>query len=387
MRNNALIWLYRGLGLALLCCANVPIAAAADLDFSKSEISAGWFSGAAVTLHLDQAVPFSIWLQDNPMELYVQMQGTGSRTSSIETLRVSGHVLSAPRFDVVGDGAGVFMAKLDRPMVPDNVEINQIAPDGGYELKISLSSAQADEFTKWVPARRTQPAAPAKTGFTVVLDPGHGGSDPGAEHGALVEKDLMLGFAQRLRAVLLHAGVGDVVLTRGDDRFVSLTERLGTASASGADLFLSLHADATPDGAASGATVYVFAPVASDTQTAALAARLSLKAGGPDDLSRVLDDFARSATLPLARDLAQNLVQDMGRADVPLNPAPLREADFMVLRAGHIPSVLLELGFINSQKDLKNIQDEAWQDKMAGAIAQAILRWQADHHLPDIARR
>ena len=218
-------------------------------------------------------------------------------------------------------------------------------------------------------------------GFVVVLDPGHGGIDPGASGAGLIEAELMLSFAVELQTVLTRTPGTRVILTREGDNFVPLTDRLGTASASNASVFISLHADALEHGAAQGATLYTLAPFADDLG-ADIAARHAWGAGDAvplgDDLTRVLIDLERQETAPRARDLARAIIQDIGRAGGPLNTHALREGDLMVLRLGSIPSVLIELGFLSSPRDAQNLQDPEWRKRMAGAIAGALHRWQQD---------
>jgi N-acetylmuramoyl-L-alanine amidase len=232
--------------------------------------------------------------------------------------------------------------------------------------------------------------------LVVVLDPGHGGIDPGAERDGLTEKALMLTFARELQEVLLRDGGFEVVLTRTDDSFVSLDRRVDIAHAAGGQIFVSLHADALSEGQAHGATLYLLSESASDEASAALAERHDrddLLAGidltGQDDrIASVLMDLARQETQPRSERLAHALVAGIGAGDLPLNSRPIRSAAFSVLRAPDIPSVLLEVGFLSSQRDLKNLRDPAWRARMAEAIREGLLLWVAeDATLSDLVRQ
>ena len=218
--------------------------------------------------------------------------------------------------------------------------------------------------------------------MVVVLDPGHGGIDPGAERDGLRESDLMLTFAFELREALRRAGF-EVVLTREEDVFVSLDARVRVARAAGADVFLSLHADALPDGGAAGATVYTLAEEASDAASAALAERhdrADLLAGvdltGQDDLiARVLMSVARTETTPRSERLADALVARITERTGRMHRRPHQWAGFSVLRAPDIPSVLVELGFMSNPRDLANLQDPAWRAGFAAAVVAALQDW------------
>ena len=198
-----------------------------------------------------------------------------------------------------------------------------------------------------------------------MLDPGHGGVDPGAERDGHNEKALMLRFARELREVLLRAGGFEVVLTREADEFVSLERRVAIGARAGRGRVLSLHADALSAGRAHGATVYTLADSASDEASAALAERhnrANMLAGvdlsdSDDVVADVLMDLARQETQPRAERLAQAIRLGIAEQDLPLHSRPLREAGFSVLKAPDIPSVLVELGFLSSARDRENLID------------------------------
>ncbi len=210
-----------------------------------------------------------------------------------------------------------------------------------------------------------------------------GGIDPGAERDGANEKNLMLLFAFDLRDALLRVDGVDVVLTREDDRFVSLERRVAIAHQEGADVFLSLHADALSEGHAHGAVLYTLSDEASDEASALLAERhnrADLLAGvdltGSDDvIADVLLDLARMETQPRTEAMARSLVEALDKAGVPLNRRPYRAAAFSVLKAADIPSVLLEIGFLSSDRDLANLSDPIWRRKAAAGIRDGLQAW------------
>ena len=176
-----------------------------------------------------------------------------------------------------------------------------------------------------------------------------------------------------------------MVLTREADVFVPLPARVTMARAVGADLFISVHADALAEGRARGATVYTLSDTASDAAAAALAEqhdRADLLQGidlhGADDVvAGVLMDLARVDTAPRSTAFAAALVDKIGAADLRLHRRPMGEAGFTVLRAADIPSVLLEIGFMSDEADLRNIRDPDWRAVMQSAIIAAIMEWAA----------
>ena len=256
-------------------------------------------------------------------------------------------------------------------------------------------SAGAPRDTRWdlpEPAMvEVQPERGPDAPLRVMLDPGHGGIDPGAEKGGLSEKTLMLTFARELREVLVRAGGFDVLLTRDDDRFVSLERRVALAQRSGADVFVSLHADSLSEGMAHGATVYILSEDASDVASAKLAERhdrSDLLSGvdlteSDDVVTDVLLDLARTETRPRTDALARDLVTGMAQTGGPMNRRPLRSAAFSVLKSADIPSVLIEIGFLSSPRDLKNLSNPAWRLQIAEGIRAGLQVWRQD----DLARR
>jgi N-acetylmuramoyl-L-alanine amidase len=216
----------------------------------------------------------------------------------------------------------------------------------------------------------------------VVLDPGHGGVDPGAERDGVREADLMLTFARELKEVLRRAGM-QVVMTRDADVFVPLETRITVARAAQADLLLSLHADALAEGRATGATVYTLSETASDTASAKLAERhdrADLLAGvdltrHDDVIADVLMDLARLESTPRSDHLADAVVEGLRQSVGGLHKRPRLSAGFSVLKSPDIPSVLVELGFLSSDRDRARLTDPDWRRRAAEGIRDALQAW------------
>ncbi len=214
----------------------------------------------------------------------------------------------------------------------------------------------------------------------VVLDPGHGGVDPGAiGRSGTYEKDVALSTVREVARQLEASRRYRVRLTRNDDEFIPLPGRVARARAVGGDLFLSVHADAIPDAATRGASVYTLSEQASDRQAAALAARenkADLIAG--IDLSRhepvvseILIDLARRQTNNLSILLARQLVAELGH-QVRLLANTHRSAGFVVLKAPDIPSALVEIGCLSNREEERLLQKPAYQRKVAIGLVRSI---------------
>lgn len=248
------------------------------------------------------------------------------------------------------------------------------------------AEAARPDLPDWALPEAQAVAQPVPEGggpLVIVLDPGHGGIDPGAERDDQSEAALMLTFARELKDVLVRDGRFRVVLTRDDDVFLPLETRTSIARDAGADVFLSLHADALAEGDAQGATVYTLADEASDEASAALAERHDrddLLAGvdlsATDDVvAEVLMDMARTDTTPRTERLAEALVAAIKAADIRMHRHPHQSGGFSVLKSPDIPAVLLEVGFLSSDRDFKRLADPVWRAKLAEAILAALGRW------------
>ncbi|WP_315779477.1 MULTISPECIES: N-acetylmuramoyl-L-alanine amidase [unclassified Bradyrhizobium] len=215
----------------------------------------------------------------------------------------------------------------------------------------------------------------------VVIDPGHGGIDYGTQGGEVPEKNLVLAFGQALRDRLERSGKFRVVMTRDDDTFIPLGDRVRIAQKQSAALFVSIHADALPrgEGTAQGATIYTLADKASDVEAERLAEAENRadQIGGvnlteePADVADILFDLARRETRTFSNRFARLLMNDMKTA-VHMHKRPLKSAGFRVLKAPDVPSVLVELGYVSNKGDMGNLVSEAWRSRTADAMAKAI---------------
>lgn len=224
------------------------------------------------------------------------------------------------------------------------------------------------------------PPARPRTLPLVLLDPGHGGKDPGATGvSGTYEKHIALATAQELRRQLEASGRYRVALTRTRDVFVPLEERVGIAQQRGAALFVSMHADALDDPRVRGASVYTLAGAASDAQTAALARRENAadRFGGPvfrdapPEVAHILASLVRQETRAGSARMARSVVSELHR-DLPLLANPSRHASFVVLKAADIPSVLVEMGFMSNRADEAALRRPDHRAQVATAMKRAV---------------
>jgi N-acetylmuramoyl-L-alanine amidase len=254
-----------------------------------------------------------------------------------------------------------------------------------YARRRVVSAITLFTVAGWVGTASAQPAAatrvlPARRLPTIVIDPGHGGIDPGAigAHG-VYEKDIALATASEFARQLSSTGHYRVLLTRRSDEFLPLRERVARAHAWKADLFVSIHADALPDAGLRGLSVFTQSLQASDREAAALAKsenRADLVAGinlsqQPREVWNILLDLTRRETGNLSAAVAHKIATELGR-EVVLRSGAQRSADFAVLTAPDVPSVLVELGCLSNSAEERLLQQRGYQQKLARGLVRAI---------------
>ena len=224
--------------------------------------------------------------------------------------------------------------------------------------------------------------------ITVAIDPGHGGEDPGAHgEGGSLEKNVTLAIARRVQAKLNAVDNMHAVLTRDSDYFIPLAERVNKARRMNADLFVSIHADAYISPDARGSSVFTLSEHGASSAAARWLAKSENDAdlvGGINvatkdrDLARTLIDLSQTATNNDSRRLAHDVLDQLSEVNQ-LHHGGIEQAGFAVLKAPDIPSILVETAFISNPQEEKRLDDDAYQDKIASAIAQGILRYLASN--------
>jgi N-acetylmuramoyl-L-alanine amidase len=267
-----------------------------------------------------------------------------------------------------------------RDSQPARLVVDLVSTDREKFLKaLSANPAPVQVTTVSVPAAETPQVPSGKP--VVVIDPGHGGIDPGTTSSSgVTEKDVVLAFAKVLKSKLETTGHYEVQLTREDDTFLPLRDRVTFAQKKGASLFLSVHADSFPDepAEAKGATVYTLSEEASDEEAKELAAKENFSdalAGSelPSDsdeiVADILIDLAQRETQNRSLVFARSVVGEMRGS---LHSKALKSAGFRVLKAPDIPSVLLELGFLSNADDEKELTADGWRRATAERVVKAI---------------
>jgi N-acetylmuramoyl-L-alanine amidase len=303
-------------------------------------------------------------------------------------------LVKAFRFGLVMQGGSRIVMDVSKPVRIDKAFVVDAVAGQPARLVVDLAATDRDSFMKTI-AAENRPVRAVTTGALehdpehkgdprpiVVLDPGHGGIDNGAvaASGAM-EKDIVLQFTTQLRDELERSGKYRVVMTRTDDTFIPLVDRIRMARFRQASLFVSIHSDAIKksEGEAQGATIYTLSETASDAEAGRLAEsenRADVIAGidmshEPGDVADILIDLAQRETKAFSLHFAKTLLGDMKKV-ARMHKIPMKSAGFKVLKAPDVPSVLIELGYVSSKDDLKLLTSGAWQSKTAGAVGRAI---------------
>ncbi|WP_407966109.1 N-acetylmuramoyl-L-alanine amidase family protein [Bartonella sp. C271] len=222
--------------------------------------------------------------------------------------------------------------------------------------------------------------------FHVVLDPGHGGIDSGAQGvTGVLEKNITLVFARALRDELKKDSSIHVILTRDSDEFLRLSERVKKTQDFDADLFISIHADSINIPSLRGVTVYTLSDKASDAIAKSLADHENkvdffdgLIAEETAEVTDILIDLIRRETQIFSIDFANRVILNLSKNKINLINKPHRYADFLVLKASDIPSILIEIGYLSNKEDEQLLNDSQWRKKMVTAIANSIRQFAAD---------
>lgn len=359
--------------------AEFPVATDAKLEQQGETVR--------LTMALSAVLPVQAWVQAAPDRVIVELPSTNFQVQP-GARKVAGFV-SGYRYGLFTADKARIIVDLAQPALIESVAVKPVR--GGFgELSIELRKTGRNEFlAEAARAKKTEPAAaspqiadkPAgETRRTIVIDPGHGGIDPGTVVASIAEKSVVLGFGQALRDQLESSGRYRVLMTRDDDRFVSLSDRVRFGQDQKADLFISIHADSlTQAQDVRGATVYTRSERATDAEAAKLAAKENEadSAAGIEsreevqDVAGILMDLARRETRTFTGVFARNLVEKLG-GSIKMHKIPLRSARFWVLSAPDVPSVLIELGYMSSPKDAALLTSPEWRGKAVAAVGVAV---------------
>jgi N-acetylmuramoyl-L-alanine amidase len=355
---------FLGLGGVVLGGAKPALAASVNAASLTAEGRA-----ARLSLALEGPLSWEWRALAEPPRLILSLPGVAWRGPA--RLGSAGPVASA----IFDDEAKELRIALARSALPRRLP----GPPG--RLVVEIAPASTDAFA--AASRRDMPVAQGSASALplVVIDPGHGGFDPGAiGRRGTEEKRVTLAAAQALRRNLQEGGKCRVAMTRERDEFISLADRVAFARTREAALLISLHADSAPG--AKGASVYTLAETASDPLAEALAQRENNAdlAGGlslpsvPPEVQAILFSLMRQETHGDSNRFARVVVRELTRA-VPVLPKPRREAGFIVLKAPEVPSVLVEMGFLSDRGDEDALRKPEHRALIAASLARAVETW------------
>jgi N-acetylmuramoyl-L-alanine amidase len=384
--------------LILLCLLALPAAAQefsgrARLDVAESRVAATE-AGVEVTLYLSQPVPWRVFTLDAPPRLVLDFREVDFRGADRDRILATTRVTDL-RFGGYRPGWSRLVADLAGPFALDQAGMAVDEVTGTATLTITLRPADAADFAAlsgappgagWDDSPAPLPQALPDGPLTVVIDPGHGGIDPGAIRDDLTEAELMLTLGLELAEAVNRTEGLRAILTREADVFVPLAERMTIARAAGAAVMVSLHADALEADAAQGASVYTLSEAALDAASQRVAERhergdllAGLDLAGQDDtVATILMDLARLETAPRSARLADALVAGLGQAGAALNSRPRRDAPLAVLNAADFPSVLLEVGFLSSEEDRARLTTPEGRARIIAGIVLGLQAWLAE---------
>ena len=353
-----------------------------------------FFGGLEINLKLTRGVPYKINFLEEPISLIIDFSTVRFDEIDLRKLNRSKNIELIKVEELDSKWSRLSIQFKDYWNI-ENTEMRINPSDGSAIISILLKSVSEDIFksknfnsTSILKSKNLEVTANSSViknnEFVVVLDPGHGGKDPGAEAGGYRESNLMLELALAVKESLIRNTDFKVILTRNEDVFLSLDDRITIATQSGADLFISLHADAVIEGEASGTTVYLLSENATDKMSAQLASRHDRSeilrdvdlSGIDSQVASVLIDIARQETKPRNQAVASFILQVFKEQITELSSQPLRYAAFSVLKSPDIPSILIEAGFMSTSSDLQNLITPKWRIEFADALSEAISRWQ-----------
>ncbi len=405
---RAAVRLLQCLGLAMLILLSgnsLPAANAADFPAATAARVAGDETRTRFVADLTAPVGYTVYVLQNPYRVMIDLPQVAFDLPADAGSRTRG-LVSEFRFGLVDEGRSRIVLDTTGPVLIEKSFL--LKPEAGQPARIVVDLVQTTEEA--FAAKLNADTASSETAIAVtsgdaaadladlgaeqpatdsgrpagrrlvVIDPGHGGIDPGAIGVRKTkEKDVVLAYGLQLRRQLLALGNIDVVMTRSDDTFLTLRERVKVARDNKADLFIAIHADTVRGEEARGATIYTLSEKASDAEAAALADkenRADIIAGVDlgsenEEVTDILIELVQRESKTHSLVFAKKAVGEM-KAVTAFTGKPMRSAGFMVLKAPDVPSVLVELGYLSSEQDEMQLTSPAWRERVAKAMARAV---------------
>lgn len=391
------------LGLPLLAAAGLCLAApnASAAQISSVRVGQG-VGNVRIVMDADSQFDYKVFLLNEPRRLVVDTKNIDVSPKIEKAIDANGFV-AATRLGAAGVGGVRIVFDLLKPVTVKKVFMLPPQSKFSWRFVVDLELSTEREFAKHVgndhavstdayeqgtPSIKMasgKASAPVKRSNKkiIVLDPGHGGVDPGAIGvSGVYEKNITLAMARELKAELDKSGKYTVYLTRNRDVFIPLRDRVKISRRHDADLFLSIHADSAANKRATGLSVYTLSEKASDKEAAALAEKenkADIVAGlnfaeHSKEVSDVLLNLAQRETLNRSSEFATFMVQEMRKSTHTLDNTH-RFAGFAVLKAPDVPSVLMELGYLSNRTEEKLLQQKSYRKKLAASAVRAIDRY------------
>ena len=353
-----------------------------------------------LVLDLDRNTDFRAFVLGDPYRMVVDLPDFEWKAGDVQSPQSAG--VKATRHGNLKPGISRIVFDMNRPVsiqkaftLPANgqkparlvIDFANVSPSIFKQAQNNIhGSLNVDAVQSNLAAKATPPPAPPKKTKKplVIIDPGHGGVDPGAVGAnGVYEKTVALKLAKELKKQLEKSGQYRVKMTRETDIFIKLSDRVKFARNHGGDLFLSIHADSLRNSKVRGASVYTLSEKASDAQTARLAARenkADLIAGidlnvEDQDVANILVDLAMRETSNQSNFFANTLVDRFKADNVSLLERPHRSAGFAVLKAPDIPSVLVEAGFMSNKKEADLLNTSGHRKKIATSLKKGVDRY------------
>ena len=337
---------------------------------------------------LSDKVAFSNFTLDNPTRIVIDFDNTKEKKGIRDTLPAPVSFIKSMRLGYPKVGTTRFVLESSEPVqIKEGFFLTPTQPGQPWRFVLDITAKNASSeqnTTVLLPIAPSAPEPKVETTQTkkplIVLDPGHGGKDPGAiSISGRYEKVITLKMAQEVKKVLEKTGKYRVLLTRNTDKALALRERVRFAHNHRADLFISIHADSARNKNARGLSVYTISEKASDKEAAMLAEREN-KADiilGTDlsnelpEVSSILIDLAKRDTMSKSAHFATALVNEM-QSSITLVKQTHKFAGFVVLKSTNVPSVLLELGYLSNPQEDKLLATESYRAKIANSIVRAV---------------
>lgn len=355
-----------------------------------------------IVLEADSEFEYKAFLLSSPSRLVVDTYGIDV-SPKIENQITKNNIISSGRIGTIESNGRRIVFDLAKPAVIKKAFVLKPQSNFGWRFVIDMSVSTEREFNKkvgtsyaftstdspksYVSRNASKSSNKAKSKESgkkiIVLDPGHGGKDPGAiGYSGMYEKNITLAMGKELKKMLEDTGRYKVYLTRSTDIFIPLRDRVKISRKHKADLFISLHADSTKNRSAKGLSVYTLSEKASDKEAEALAEREN-KADVIDGLnlvehskevSDILINLAQRETMNRSSEFATFMVQEMRSAAKLVNDTH-RFAGFAVLKAPDVPSVLLEMGYLSNRTEERLLKQQSYRRKLAQATTRAVNRY------------